>query len=306
VDYSPGRKNKSFTEPFLDLQTTNAVQIGLPDIPEAGSGTHFAIMNQWLKNCNDNHPLCTRAELPQFMPTRLLDVGNRDLSTRLYHTQSGDSGRFIALSHKWGESERVLFSTPADLERLERGIDENSLPPNFRDAITITRTLGIRYLWIDALCIIHGPNGDFDYEANHVEKIFSSAYCVIAASQATGQHDGFLRRGRHPREYVEFSQKDEAGASLYVCPCIDDFDGDVLNSPLGQRAWALQERAFARRTIFFGSSQTYWECGDGVRCETLTKMKRYAFTIPSSFPTLDSLVISGIGYGFIIPKYYFG
>ena len=34
---------------------------------------------------------------------------------------------------------------------MERGIDVGALSANFRDAIIITRLLGIRYLWIDSV-----------------------------------------------------------------------------------------------------------------------------------------------------------
>jgi hypothetical protein len=43
---------------------------------------------------------------------------------------------------------------------------------------------------------------------------------------------------------------------------------------LNKRGWVLQERALARRTIYFTARQTYWECGCGVRCETLTRLHK--------------------------------
>ncbi|KAJ9138333.1 Serine/threonine-protein kinase par-4 [Pleurostoma richardsiae] len=61
-------------------------------------------------------------------------------------------------------------------------------------------------------------------------------------------------------------------APFYICENIDDFNLHVLNGRLNKRGWVLQQHALARRTIFFTEHQTYFECGDGVRCETLTKM----------------------------------
>ena len=36
---------------------------------------------------------------------------------------------------------------------------------------------------------------------------------------------------------------------------------DLGDEPLSQRAWALQERALANRTLIYGTYQVYFECG---------------------------------------------
>jgi len=106
-----------------------------------------------------------------------------------------------------------------------------------------------------------------------MEDVFSSAYCVIAASSARGQREGFLK-GRKERQYLQLDGGDAKKGGLYVCRFIDNFDEHVLNSPLSKRGWVLQERALARRTIYFTDWQAYWECGNGVRCETMTKIHK--------------------------------
>jgi hypothetical protein len=61
---------------------------------------------------------------------------------------------------------------------------------------------------------------------------------------------------------------------IYVSTVVNDFVGDVLQAPLTAAGGHFQERALARRTIFFADNQTYFECGEGIRCETLTKLQR--------------------------------
>lgn len=154
----------------------------------------------------------------------------------------------------------------------KKGIGLEMLPATFRHAIQITRDLGFQYLWIDSICIIQGPDGDFNEMAKRMEDVFSRAYCVLAASSAKGQTDGFLRP-REQRSYHAIPCKGR-DSPVYLCEFVDNFQEDVLESHLNQRAWVLQERALARRTIFFTDRQTYWECGDGIQCETLTKLKK--------------------------------
>jgi len=151
------------------------------------------------------------------------------------------------------------------------------LPDTFNHAVIATRHLGIRYLWIDSLCVLQGDDGDFDEEVERMQSIFSSAYCVIAASSAEGTSSGFLNP-RPDRKVVNFQRRSKDGTSnglLYISEFLDDFEHDVLDGPLNKRGWVLQERALARRTIYFTNKQSYWECGDGIRCETLTKMRKY-------------------------------
>jgi hypothetical protein len=41
------------------------------------------------------------------------------------------------------------------------GIPLSSLPKTFLDAIVVTKALGLRYLWIDSLCIIQDDEDDW-------------------------------------------------------------------------------------------------------------------------------------------------
>ncbi|KAK7718097.1 hypothetical protein SLS63_010580 [Diaporthe eres] len=219
------------------------------------------------------------------LPTRLIHVGANDSDTiNLCITQPEDKFEYIALSHPWGEGPH--FCTTLDnVEAYRNKIDFGELPVMFQDAVVTTRKLGLEYLWIDSICIIQGEGGDFDQEAKKMEDVFSSAFCVIAASSAQGQHDGFLNRPRQNRECLTFER---AGLPpLYVSRFMDDFNKDVLESPLSKRGWVLQERALARRTIYFTDNQIYWECGRGVRSEMLTKMdnKLASFLGDPNFPS---------------------
>ncbi|KPM36558.1 hypothetical protein AK830_g10019 [Neonectria ditissima] len=269
------------------------IQIGVPRLPRIGSPSFFGILRYWLEDC-DKHAACSLEASrpgPARMPTRLIDVGKKSsnqvlvCSTRLWGKPPGDIVKYVALSHPWGDVKRHdhFSSTRKNIHgRIKNGIALDELPATFKDAVKVTRELGIRYLWIDSICIVQGDDGDFKEEAKHMETVFSSAYCVIAASRATGTSAGFLNK-RPDRKFVEF---ETSGNSFYVCEAIDDFQNDVVDGPLNKRGWVLQERALARRTIYFTERQTYWECGNGVRCETLSRMtnNKAAFLGDPDFP----------------------
>lgn len=104
-----------------------------------------------------------------------------------------------------------------------------------------------------------------------MEQVFSAAYCVLSASRARNQSDGFLNP-RHERDYATISRPGRP--TFFVSEMIDDVNSHALESTLSTRGWVLQEHALAYRTIFFTEYQTYFECGDGVRCESGTKMSK--------------------------------
>ncbi|KXH56345.1 hypothetical protein CNYM01_00225, partial [Colletotrichum nymphaeae SA-01] len=204
---------------------------------------------------------------------------------------------YVALSHRWGVAPTVagkFATTTIDNIKLisaEKGVSDGSLPQTFQDAVIITRKLGVKYLWIDSLCILQ-KNGqeedadskkDWDKESQLMEKIFGSAYLTIAASCANDRFEGFLKK-RDERQFV--TMRGSNGAQFHICEIIDKFETDVEKGKLNQRGWVLQERALSQRTLHFTRSQTYWECGDGIRCETFTKTVNNisAFLNDSNFP----------------------
>lgn len=246
------------------------IQIGFPSLASRRKESRFKIIRQWLKDCNEHH----KCHLDQngYLPTRVIDV-RHGTGIRLLE-KPGSSEKYIALSHRWGNQgkNRAFSTTRNNIEQRMKSMKISDLPQTFRDAVVATRKLGIQYLWIDSLCIIQGSDGDWDEQAKCMEDIFSSAYCVIAATRASGTSDGFLKP-RPDRKFVTFP--DNSTGCFYVCEVIDDFDRHVADAELNKRGWVYQERALARRTIHFAEGQTYWECGEGIRCETLTKMKKY-------------------------------
>jgi hypothetical protein len=291
-----------------DARITRHFQIGFPELPKPGSDAFFEILKLWLENCDTDHKdpknqdrNCTGIP-KQRLPTRLIDVGTLDTpSLRLVETQEENidlSEEYFALSHPWGDVEKYIsFSTLRkdpegtrhELEIFKQAIPYDELPATFRDAVICTRRLGIRYLWIDSyvpistycgmlsdlhrnsICIIQGEDGDFADEAKRMEDVFSGAYCVLAASRANDQHSGFLGE-RRQRNYIVLQPDNDE--QFFICEPIDNFNKDVIQGSLNKRGWVLQERALARRTIYFTQTQTYFECGCGVRCETLARMHK--------------------------------
>ena len=231
------------------------------------------VLSEWIKSCDQTHNCLPKAD--SLLPTRVLDVGAEGTDhIRLVGFVRGATrpGKYLALSHRWGDPKqhREFCTLTTNIEDHKKGIMIAKMPKTFRDAVKITRRLGVQYLWIDSLCIIQN-NDDWEHESHLMEQVYSSAYATIAATCSSGTEDGFIK----PRPDRQCVMMGEGNSAYYVCEAIDDFYEDVDQAELNTRGWVLQERALSRRTIHFTERQCYWECGGGVRCETLTIMKKY-------------------------------
>lgn len=254
-------------------------QIGTPELPVPGSNDQFLLFNEWLQVCTSTHDHTESVSIstgnPENLPTRVVDVG--EVSTPLLCLVKGvdmSSSFYFALSHRWGDDPTHHTGRTLKANHSDRysNIDWNELQLNFQDAITVTRGLGVRYLWIDSLCIIQDDDDDWTRESVRMEEVYSNAKCVLAASSANSSREGFLKRATPSRPFITLQSK--SGDTSYLSKNIDNFQGDVDEAILNTRGWTLQERALARRTIHFTKNQVYFECSKGVQCESLIKLTK--------------------------------
>ncbi|PHH59924.1 hypothetical protein CDD81_2383 [Ophiocordyceps australis] len=239
-------------------------------LPEAGSIFYFLQLFQWLEACDNCHHHTKFSS--SVLPTRVLDVYSEDPDQiKLVYTEGGIEGRYIALSHRWIDGQTLMTEKAHQNGRRDGGIlDIKDLPPTFRDAVIVTRSLGVRYLWIDSLCIVQDDSSDWFREAGCMEQVYASAYCTIAVS-STKDDQGFLYR--YTKGLIKLGDSTLCAYAGKVC---ENFDEDITGE-LGQRGWVLQERALSRRTIHFTKTQTYWECGSAIWCETANDNHRSVF-----------------------------
>jgi len=170
---------------------------------------------------------------------------------------------YTALSHRWGADDHKYRTTRANFEARCKEIKFNELPLTFQNAIDVTRKLGVQYLWIDSICIIQDSCEDVRQECSRMEEVYALAYCTLAATSAKDCNKGFFRNDNDAS-----LGPDDRYESLCIRKLDENFARDVEQAELNQRGWVFQERALSRRIIHFAGTQTYWECGNMVSCES--------------------------------------
>jgi hypothetical protein len=259
--------------------------------------TYPSILSEWLRDCANKHPWCAMgpgsSEAP--LPLRVLDVGEVGAdSVRLRISQGlHDRGKFAALSHCWGG---VIASktTRDNYEAHQRGISMLELPKTFQDAVEVTRAVGIRFLWIDALCILQDDKEDWEVESSRMAAIYRDAWVVFSADISTSMTSGFLhsekidgiiesQQYRHGRlgPGIEIAKVQSEGTmrSVFAREHVMHRDyatlfeeGELggprsITQPLHRRGWTLQEQMLATRMIHFTDLELVWECKSHLRCE---------------------------------------
>jgi hypothetical protein len=254
-----------------------SVYAGRPVEEDPTSPKTTAIVMKWMKQCNE-HPNCT-AELPP-LPARVIDVGDevKGYHMKLIETK-GETGRYISLSHCWGKVKQFT-TTKASFANHQINIDYDHLPKSFRDAIDITRLLGVRYIWIDSICICQDDGEDWERESAKMTSVYMNSCLTIASSAAKDSSIGCFISRRPPKYIgIQYTTKQGINGELqaFLLPmrkeALPDLYIDMADNigevdhPLSTRAWAVQERVLPRRTLHFGKHQMYFECNEGFRGE---------------------------------------
>ncbi|KAF2650016.1 HET-domain-containing protein, partial [Lophiostoma macrostomum CBS 122681] len=193
-------------------------------------------------------------------PTRLLDLGSQGCTQssdiRLVSYENGF--RYIALSHRWGGSQHFT-TTRFNVHNHKRGIRFADLPKTFQDSIVVARSLDIRYLWIDALCIIQDDENEWHGEALLMGNIYRNAECTIAVHDAPDDSAGFLEASLQSPKSVSIECAQD-NTSLTVS-LRSNFRAAVDRSELTRRGWVLQERYLSSRTLHFTETSIFLEDG---------------------------------------------
>jgi hypothetical protein len=205
------------------------------------------------------------------MPTRILDLGMigdgaTDIPSRTGVRLVESDGlardrKYACLSYRWGSNN--MTTTRATYEQHRDGIGFEELTLAFQDTVHIVRRLGVRYLWIDSLCIIQDDEEDWRAESKTMATVYSRALFTLARHVDSTTS---LRSLCKPQIYTvsEPSVLPPVYARIRSKHFWDTYDtGD---SPLLKRGWIYQERLLSPRVIHCTNFEIAWECCEVSQC----------------------------------------
>ncbi|KAI0355499.1 HET-domain-containing protein [Trametes cingulata] len=226
-------------------------------VVELNTPSTRAMASQCIAECIRRHERCP---LPNdtVLPTRVVDCFDPDHPK--LHLSHGERGRYVALSYVWGE-DQPRATTTDNVDAYLRAIDPTRLPQTIKDAIDCTHGFGVRYLWVDALCILQDSDEDKAREIARMRSIFRNAYFTIIAASAHKVSEGFLqsRPSSSPDDItLPFRCPDGNAGTMSLSPAWKQYDGSA--EPVNLRAWCLEERLLSPRSLIYASHTLQYQC----------------------------------------------
>lgn len=144
----------------------------------------------------------------------------------------------------------------------------------FIDIGTLALSLGIRYVWIDSICIIQDDNSDWESEAKMMSAYYQHAWLTVAATKTVAAGGGFLRqtpldvrsiprvsrlpyRNRQGRREGYFYLQGLPESTLR-----QEYEEGIINSDLLNRGWVFQEWILSPRILCFSKLVPFLVCAE--------------------------------------------
>jgi Heterokaryon incompatibility protein (HET) len=188
--------------------------------------------------------------------------------------------KYVALSYVWGNDrgtqlERVKLTKMHETQwQNPGGLPRHTLPPIIKDALKVTKELGLQYIWVDKLCI---PQDEEDQTQEGLEAakerrqsidamywIYMNAYCTVVAPEASHSLDSIPGLETSPRSN---SQATTIAGNIALATSPIYVGETIADSRWSKRPWTFQEMICSPRTIVFTKDTAIFCCGEGCRRE---------------------------------------
>ncbi|KAI7776248.1 hypothetical protein LA080_005535 [Diaporthe eres] len=133
-------------------------------------------------------------------------------------------------------------------------------------------SLGIKYVWIDSICIVQQDTADWENEASMMAGYYQNAWLTVAATRTVVEGGGFLHqttmdpssiprvsrlpyRNREGRQEGYFYLQGLPGSTLR-----QEYEDNIINSDLLNRGWVFQEWILSPRILCFSTLMPFLVC----------------------------------------------
>lgn len=220
----------------------------------------------WLDNCRRNHVgQCDNLKWSSETPRFLIEILSPD-TIKLSENQKAE---YAALSYCWGNMDDLSETKQKEIEQgktylanldgRRKAFPVSDLPTTVRDALRIIHRMGIRFAWVDTLCIIQDKPDD----VATMHKVYSNALFTLCSCATTFATEHLLEA----RPAWAYRTEPCRLGGQWLTTTDMSLTELRLRSPLADRAWTLQEERLSPRMLYISSSRIHWSCAVGHEME---------------------------------------
>ena len=203
---------------------------------------------------------CGKQNFYHAVPVRAIDVEDMCI------VDPKDGVRYVTLSYTWGDVEQLRLNRENEQEFRRAGWLWSmlvSITQTIRDAITLTRKIGERFLWVDALCIIQDDALDLERSLGEMGNIYRNSVLTICA--CCGEDAAYGLPGVRPDTRKTDQRAAVVGNMVLgnVLPCSEAIE----KSKWSTRGWTLQEKVLSQRKLQITDHCVQWWCWHTITSE---------------------------------------
>ncbi|OBR11875.1 Heterokaryon incompatibility protein [Colletotrichum higginsianum IMI 349063] len=231
---------------------------------------NIALLRRWLDICRTNHVSgCRPHQTPHETVELLENLKFIDLENKAVVVSSRSGVRvteYATLSYVWGLGRQLTLSHETLTEFSSKGslkLNRPDLPKTVRDAMILVKSLGIRYIWIDSLCIVQNDPSEMQRILPMMDRIYGNSVLNVCAAAGDGSNYGIPGSPASPRAawqpIVHY-----AGFELVATKTVE---GLIENTAWNSRAWTFQERMLSKRSMIFVENRVFFQCREATWSE---------------------------------------
>jgi hypothetical protein len=176
---------------------------------------------------------------------------------------------YVALSYVWGLKKNYTTDISNIRVHQQQGSLEtylDKIPKVIRDAMELVRRLGLRYLWVDSLCIVQNSKRSWNLNAQKMNIIYGNAHLTICAADGSDAWLGLKALDTSEHSKNQHIEECAPGVQLMVSQLAET---GINSSVWNTRAWTFQERLLSKRCLIFTEGRVFFQCRSATMSEDL-------------------------------------
>jgi hypothetical protein len=219
----------------------------------------FSLVKRWINLCKHEHgAVCNRSETGKSPAKRLLDVEKNCV------VDGPNVDEYLALSYVWGMAAQFMLTKDVVNDSTKEGFFSSigtKIPQSIRDAMQVCRNIGVRHLWVDALCIVQDDEQDKSDQLGLMDEIYGHALAVLIVAAGDGAEYGIPGMGQRTRALINC---EEAVNGKILMTSLASTTNSAKRSHWNTRAWTYQEYILGNRLLVFTETYVFFRCAQAI------------------------------------------